>query len=88
MSKKSRSTRSLKRKQEKASRKASKAALYRSYSEQGRKNRLKKVGGRVTTGGHKGEHLVANCGNPGCIRCYPELNNTMKCNGKLRLAVK
>jgi len=85
MSKTSKSRRSDARKQAKASRKASKAALYRSYGEQGRKNKAKKHGGRSTTGGHKGQHLDTDCGNPGCIRCYPQLNNTQKGNGQFRL---
>lgn len=88
MSKKSKSVRKEKRKQEKASRKAAKAALYRSYSEQGRKKRAAKHGGKSTEGGHKGQHLVADCGNPGCIRCHPALNNYVLGNGKTRLEHK
>jgi hypothetical protein len=85
MSKAAKSRRSDARKSAKASRKAAKAALYHSYAEQGHKNRAKKHGGKSTEGGHKGQHLVADCGNPGCIRCYPDLNNTQKCNGEYRL---
>jgi hypothetical protein len=86
MSKKSRKRRSDERKKLKQQRKEAKRMLYKSYSEKGhesaaKRGRLKKGSG----GGKKGQHVMANCGNSGCIRCYPLLNNYMLQNGWLRL---
>lgn len=84
MGKIGKSKRSDKRKQEKARRKAAKAALYRSFAEKGK---ARKASEQKTEGGHKHQHLTADCGNVGCIRCYPHLNNYMLKNGKYRLEV-
>jgi hypothetical protein len=85
MSKKSKARRSDARKIEKARRKAAKAALYKSYSEKGHESVTHKHGKR-TEGKGKHQHLVADCGNTGCLRCYPHLNNYLLGNGKTRLA--
>ena len=72
------------RKMEKAKRKAAKAALYKSYSEKGHENTARKHGRRTESKG-KGQHLMADCGNVGCLRCYPHLNNYLLGNGMTRL---
>ena len=55
----------------KRARKDARRALYKSYSEQGKKNTKKKR--RTTVGSvQKGNHTVADCGNPGCKRCNPQ----------------
>ena len=84
MSKKSKAKRKDARKLEKSRRKAAKAALYKSYSERGHENATKKRGKRTESKG-KGQHLMADCGNVGCLRCYPALNNYVLANGMPRL---
>ncbi len=55
---------------ERRKRKAEKRALYASYA--GTSKRAKKVRRKSPISGiHKHEHLMSDCGNPGCKRCYP-----------------
>jgi hypothetical protein len=84
MSKKSKAKRKDARKLQKAQRKAAKAALYKSYSEKGREAATRRHR-KKSEGGGKHQHLMADCGNPGCLRCYPELNNHLLGNGMTRL---
>lgn len=88
MSKKSKARHALKRKMAKKAAKQKKRDLYKSYSESGKSSRLKKVGGKQTEpSGKKGQHAMADCGNVGCIKCYPHLNNTIRATtGRLRIA--
>lgn len=71
-----RKLRADKRRARKRSIKEARRALYKSYAEQGR---TKKRGQSKKTGPSpdKGCHKVADCGNPGCGRCYPGLVRRM-----------
>lgn len=68
---------------EKARRKEAKRALYKSYSERGQINKAKVH--RTESSGKKGQHVMKDCGNTGCIKCYPHLNNYCMNNGVYRL---
>lgn len=52
--------------------KAARKAKYLSLAGTSNKNKRKK--GQAGSG-HKHEHIMANCGNVGCERCFPELNS-------------
>lgn len=70
----------------KARRKEAKRALYKSYAEHGQANKTKRHKAKPTeASGKKGQHVMADCDNVGCIRCYPNLNNYQLNNGKYRL---
>lgn len=75
-----------KRKEMKAKRKEAKRLLYKSYAEKGRESRQRKHGKRTEGSGKKGQHVMADCGNVGCVRCYPKLNDYVLCNGWRRSA--
>lgn len=72
MSKGGKKSHSEKRKLQKKRAKDARRALYKSYSEAGRvgtHERKKSRWGCPTT---HGQHEAADCGNPGCNRCYPQ----------------
>ncbi len=81
MSASGRKKRSMKRAQEKRERHAKKAALYKSYAEEGRKNKSKRFLRKKATSNAKGQHLMTDCGNVGCQRCNPR--PIVLCNGKM-----
>lgn len=57
----------IRKRQEKAARKALYASLAgtsRKAKRQGRKSAL--------AGTYKGAHVMVDCGNPGCAKCYPK----------------
>jgi hypothetical protein len=73
MGKKGKKLRSDKKKAAKKSLKARNRAYYDSLRDSGNnskraKRKAKKKGGT----GNKGKHLIHNCGNIGCQKCYPE----------------
>lgn len=85
MSKAAKKRKQAVRRQQKAARKAAKAAMYKSFSEQGINNKTRRHKAKSTEpSGKKGQHAMTNCGNTGCIKCHPELNNVRMCNGKYR----
>ena len=50
--------------------KAAKRALYESYAGTGK--RAKKQSKKSPVSGiHKHAHIMQDCGNPGCSKCYP-----------------
>jgi hypothetical protein len=73
MGKKGKKLRSDKKKAAKKSLKARNRAYYDSLRDSGNnskraKRKAKKKGGT----GNKGKHLIHNCGNIGCQKCYPD----------------
>lgn len=76
MGKKAKSQRAQKRKMEKRARKEAKAALYKSYAEQGRQGGSKRMKLKAKNKLHvrSRAHLRTPCGNLGCPKCYPRLN--------------
>jgi hypothetical protein len=75
VSKKTKSARTEKRKKEKQQRRAAQKNLYRSYAEagkskkSGRYKRSTKKNAVLSSTKHR--HLTTDCGNPGCMKCYP-----------------
>jgi hypothetical protein len=59
----------------KAARKAAYAALA------GTSKKKKRQGGGSGPTAQRGNHIMADCGNPGCKKCYPQLNRS-SLNGK------
>ena len=82
MGNKAKAARKIKRDAAKRAAKEKKRALYKIYSEQGRKNLTKRH--RKTGGKGKHQHLEPNCGNPGCLRCHPETSDYVLPNGYTR----
>ncbi|MHA2065982.1 MAG: hypothetical protein ACXABY_16545 [Candidatus Thorarchaeota archaeon] len=76
MGKKAKSQRAQKRKMEKRARKEAKAALYKSYAEQGRRKGSKRstLKNRRALQRRARNHPYGKCGNPGCPACYLQLN--------------
>lgn len=72
MSKGARNRNSERRRMEKKRRKEAKRALYKSYSEQGRKNNSKRATKHKVISSVKGNHVMLDCGNVGCEKCYPQ----------------
>lgn len=68
----------------KARRKDVKRALYKSYSELGQAKKDSEH--KTQASGKKHQHIVADCGNTGCVHCYPHLNKRILGNGKLKSA--
>lgn len=62
------------KKDEKKKRKAAKRVLYAQYAKEGKIKGTKRASRKRIFGssGNKHQHLIADCGNPGCKRCYPE----------------
>lgn len=73
MSKRSKNAKAAQRKARKRSAKEARKALYASYAQQGRKanNSGDAIGGPTKD---RGNHVMKDCGNPGCKRCYPQFN--------------
>ena len=74
MGKAARARRAKLRTQKKRSAKIQKAALYKSYSEQGRMKRLKRAG-RTGDEVFSSGCLSGGCGNIGCFKCAPGFHN-------------
>lgn len=70
----SRKRANLRRYQERQKAKFAKKALYAEMS--GTAANVKRKGARGTGGFNSGKHmhLMAQCGNTGCARCFPRLN--------------
>ena len=69
MGKKSKSARSDAKRAEKHAAKAARTALYASQAKSNKKQMSRGDG----TAKSLARHAIANCGNPGCKRCYPQL---------------
>ena len=70
MGKKSKSARSDAKRAEKHAAKAARTALYASQAKANKKQTNSNDG----TAKSYIKHAIDNCGNPGCKRCYPQLN--------------
>jgi hypothetical protein len=58
--------------------KAAKRAQYAALA--GTSKKSKKINRRArstVSGTYKGAHIMSDCGNPGCKRCYPKLNGVL-----------
>lgn len=88
MSKSSRTKSSEKRKKAKASKKAEKKALYLRYAAEGRKTGSKraKMQNKKKSKPNKHCHVMADCGNIGCHKCYPATHN-MKAGERIKQLV-
>lgn len=52
--------------------KAARRALYASLAGTSRRRKRRQVASRsLTAGTFKGAHVMQDCGNVGCLRCYP-----------------
>jgi len=69
MGKKSKSARSEAKRAERHAAKAARTALYASQAKANKKQKSSSDG----TAKSFIRHAIANCGNPGCKRCYPQL---------------
>ena len=69
MGKKSKSARSDAKRAERHAAKAARTALYASQAKSNKKQMSRGDG----TAKSFTSHVISNCGNPGCKRCYPEL---------------
>jgi len=69
MGKKSKSARSDAKRAERHAAKAARTALYASQAKANKKQSSRSDGTAKTFT----SHAIANCGNPGCKRCYPPL---------------
>lgn len=75
MSKASKTKTKLKRLAAKRARKASKQAEYESYKRAGQNKKSKRFRKGQKAKVVRSKIHPIDCGNPGCIRCYPEINN-------------
>lgn len=70
MGKSSKTRRADKRKLLKKATKAAKKALYASYAGTSKKAKKQKV--KRGTSAVRGAHVMNNCGNLGCAKCFPQ----------------
>src|SRR5271154_4416549 len=73
MGKAAKTRRSEQRKAQKRARKAATQAVYESYKKSGSNKKSKRNTAANRAGVSTSKHIVANCGNQGCERCYPDL---------------
>lgn len=74
MSKRAKTRAAQERKREKARRKAAEVAKYEAWRDAGTNSKSKRFllrTKRARTSPTKHQHLVWNCGNPGCKGCFP-----------------
>jgi hypothetical protein len=65
--------------------KAAKRALYASYAGTGRK--VKKNRKKAGATPQRGNHVMSDCGNPGCERCYPQFRVARQNEKPLRVRI-
>lgn len=76
MGKAAKTRRSEQRKRQKRSRKDQQQAVYESYKKAGtnKKSKRNAQNAKAARGVSTSKHLVSNCGNVGCERCFPDLS--------------
>lgn len=90
MGRASKTRRAEEKKRKKRAAKIARKLLYASYAGQGRRNK-KRASRRKEPSTIKGAHVISNCGNIGCERCFPQFRcaraNEIPENIRRKLAV-